>query len=59
MCDYCGCSLAGKHYFSTNGQIMCSEHGNEVINCHECHQKIEGSILIALKKQKQFHPGKT
>ena len=55
-CDHCNASLAGRHYFSLNGNIMCTEHRDQFMNCHGCKQPIQGPVLVAMKKQHQFHP---
>lgn len=55
-CDQCGTLLAGKHFFSLNGQIMCSAHKEEFMNCFTCRQPISGQVLVALSKQHQYHP---
>lgn len=35
---------------------MCIEHRDEVLNCFSCKTAIDGQVLVALKKQHQFHP---
>lgn len=48
-CDQCGKNLAGRHYFSLNGSVMCMEHRDELVNCRQCHLPIDGRVLVGLK----------
>ncbi|KAI9203776.1 uncharacterized protein BJ171DRAFT_132827 [Polychytrium aggregatum] len=54
-CDQCGSQLAGKEYFTLGDQVFCLEHRGNVIRCRECHQHIDGEVLIALESQSYFH----
>jgi paxillin len=55
-CDFCHSSLAGRHYFALNGGVFCADHKSVFMNCRACEKPISGSILVALKNQRQYHP---
>lgn len=54
-CIQCGGSLAGKQYFTVNGDAFCASHRDQIVNCRACGQVINGPVLTALKRQSQYH----
>ncbi len=55
-CGQCGNKLAGKNYFIHCGEPMCAEHRDELTKCFACNNSIQGKVVTALSKRRQFHP---